>query len=115
MKKKVIELINTLSDGGAETLVKDYAFMIDKDKFDIYVVIKRRTPETANYKLVINSGFKVIPIYNKWNIFSRAIDKLFGKRYMKHRLKRIINKVKPDVIHAHLTMIKTLADVSEYL
>ena len=38
MKKKVIEYIGRMQDGGAETLVKDYALLLDKDKFDVTVV-----------------------------------------------------------------------------
>ena len=38
MKYKVLELISTMGEGGAESLVKDYALMINKSAFDISIL-----------------------------------------------------------------------------
>ena len=38
MKKILIEMLPALADGGGETLVKEYAKYIDKDKFELHIV-----------------------------------------------------------------------------
>ena len=38
-KTKVIEFLLTMGDGGAETLVKDYALLMDREQFDVTVVV----------------------------------------------------------------------------
>ena len=39
MKKiKLVEFIGRIQDGGAETLVKDYALMLDKEQFDVTIL-----------------------------------------------------------------------------
>ena len=51
MKKKLVEFIGRIQDGGAETLVKDYALLLDSDKFDVTVLCLDYKPESTNYKL----------------------------------------------------------------
>ena len=34
-KTKVIQFIAAIADGGAETLVKDYCLMLDKERFEV--------------------------------------------------------------------------------
>ena len=48
---RVIEYLEgSLSDGGAETLVKDYVLFLDKDQFEPIVLVDWVFPDTANYK-----------------------------------------------------------------
>ena len=35
-KTNIIEFVTSLQDGGAETLVKDYALLMDKARFEAY-------------------------------------------------------------------------------
>ena len=53
MKKKLVEFIGRIQDGGAETLVKDYALLLDKDKFDITILCEDYRPESNTYKIEI--------------------------------------------------------------
>ena len=38
MKKKVVHFIHGLNTGGAETLVKDYAIGLDKNKYNVSIL-----------------------------------------------------------------------------
>lgn len=114
-KKKVIEYIWTLNDGGAETLVKDYALLLDKNKFEVIVLTNVINKETANYKILKENGITVISLYKKWNVFSKMVFSLLNDSYIKIRLSRFLRKEKPDCIHAHLAVLKYLVSVSEEL
>ena len=51
-KCRVLELIGgSLSDGGAETLVKDYVLNIDKRRFDVAVFVDWLIPEEYMYQV----------------------------------------------------------------
>ena len=49
MKKVVIELIRSITDGGAETLLKDYALLLNKNLFDVKVVTLFYQPNSTYY------------------------------------------------------------------
>ncbi len=107
MKRKVVEFITNLSDGGAENLVKTYALMIDKDKFDISVVTIRNFTNTAVYRTLKDNGVRIIPVYPSWNLAIKVFNKLFGYFYISWRLRTIFEEY-GEVIHAHLYTLKYL-------
>ena len=47
-KVKVIEFIQSMGDGGAETLVKDYALLMDRERFEVTVVVQHDVEDSAN-------------------------------------------------------------------
>ena len=52
-KCRVLELIvGSLSDGGAETLVKDYVLNLDKERFETAVFVDWTIVDTANTKIL---------------------------------------------------------------
>lgn len=115
MKIRVIEFIRDLSDGGAETLVKDYVKLIDKDKFELYVLTIRNFTNTAVYKQIQELGIEIIPVYPKWNLLIKLFNKLFGKQYIDYKLRNIITQIKPNCIHAHLYTLDYLFRISSSL
>lgn len=115
MKKKVIEFMSSLSDGGAETLVKDYACLLDKNIFDVCIVCIYPLKETANYKRINDNKIRTIYIYSSHSYVNRVARRVFGKWYIPFRLKRIIKKEMPDVIHVHLAQLKYLQQCEEVL
>ena len=115
MKRKIIEFITNLSDGGAENLIKDYALLIDKSKFDICVVTIRNYTHTAVYKTLKDNDIKIIPVYPKWNIIIKIFNKILGRYYINWRLKSIFNQETAEVIHAHLYTLKYLHRIKENL
>lgn len=110
-----MQFITNLSDGGAETLVKDYALLLDREKFDVVIVTIRNYTNTSVYRTLKEHNIKTINVYPKWNIIIKIFNKLFGKKYIDYKLNRIINEYKPDVIHAHLYVLKYLKRISENL
>lgn len=108
MKIKVIEYIGRIQDGGAETLVKDYALSLDKEKFDVYVVCRDVVKSSNVYKVLKENNVKLISMYHNFDIPERALARLFGPRYVANKLRKIIKTIKPDVIHAHLECLDTL-------
>lgn len=115
MKTKVIEFIRDLSDGGAETLVKDYVKLIDKQQFVLYVLTIRNYTNTAVYKQIKEQGIEVISIYPRWNLLIKLFNKLFGKKYIDYKMRRIISEIKPSCIHAHLYTLDYLYRISNSL
>lgn len=116
-KTKVIEFIGRLGDGGAETLVKDYALLLDKERFDVKIVVFYQMPSTANSKHLRDNGITVIPIYKgeKRNTIIKIWQRLTQKLYVPYRLQRIVKQENPDVIHTHLANLKYIFKISDCL
>ena len=112
---RVIQFIRDLSDGGAETLVKEYVRLLDKKVFHPYIVTIRNYTNTAVYKQISELGVEIIPVYSNWNVFIKIFNKIFGKRYIDYKLKRIIAKINPNCIHAHLYTLDYLYRVADSL
>lgn len=109
-KKKVVEFINSLADGGAETLVKDYATMIDPLRFEVVVLTLSKSTTSAISKTLDKQFVKVIPVYKNWNVFTHVIHRLLGRIIVRIFLKKFLKKEAPSVIHAHLQTLVYLAD-----
>lgn len=115
MKTKVIEYIGRIQDGGAETLVKDYALTLDKNKFDVYVVCRDIVKSSNIYKTLKENNVKIISMYHSFNIPDRALARIIGPKYVSNKLIKVIDDIKPDVIHAHLECLETLYYAKESL
>lgn len=109
MKIKVVEYIGTIKDAGAETLVKDYALLLDKEKFDVVVLCEDYEKNSANYKTIKNSGINIIATYDPCFILNKIMYRLFGVKYRARLLRKKLIELKPDVLHIHL---EELEDVS---
>lgn len=114
-KKKVLEFVGQLGDGGAETLVVSYAKMLDRTTFDVAVLTIYNDNNTANSKRLIENNILVLSVFNKHNYITKIIWHVMGRKYMTFRLKKIIQKFKPDVIHVHLENLKYLVPISDML
>lgn len=115
MKKKLIEFIGRLQDGGAETLVKDYALLLDKDKFDVIVLCEDYVKDSNVYKTLIDSNIKVVSMYEKSFFINKVLARIFGKKYVAKLFEKEIEKIKPDIIHAHLELLEVLYYARDYL
>ncbi len=112
---KIIQFITDLGDGGAETLVKDYVLLMNRDKFEVVLLTRYPVNNTANYQQIKDSGVKIISL-NKSGIFlAKAFNKLTFRIRMPYIMKKIINQEKPDVIHAHLAQLSYLRIVAKEL
>ena len=79
-KTKVIEFILTMGDGGAETLVKDYALLMDREQFDVTVVVMHDVADSANLQRLKDHGITVIPLSSENSLLKRIWHSLFWKR-----------------------------------
>ncbi len=116
MKKTVIELITTLGNGGAETLVKDYSLLINKNLFNYKLVIIRDLPNSVNSKILNANKIPYQVIFKKWNFFMKVIYRFFGDFYIERKLSKIVKDAKPDCIHFHLPRnLKYIKNISKKL
>lgn len=104
-KIKLLHFINSLNIGGAESLVKDYALLIDKEKFDVVILCHDRIGSLYE-KLLQNAGIRIFFISDffpfKKLYFNRLVNKIVRHSYLDKLIaKIIIKKEKPDIIHSH--------------
>lgn len=76
-KVNVIEFITTVGDGGAETLVKDYALLMDKDRFEVTVVVVHDVDDSANWQRLRENGIRVIALSSRDDILKKIWRTVF--------------------------------------
>ena len=106
MKKKIIEFIPSMYDGGAETLVKDYALCLDRSIFEVTILCIYNIQKSANIQRLKENHIEILSIYHHHSLFNRILRVLFGEWYIPYKLKKIIRREKPNVIHIHLRLLK---------
>lgn len=112
---KVIEYISNLGDGGAETLVKDYVRLLDRNRFAPIVVVLRGGESSANKRTIKENNIPIIDIFPHWNIWVRVWKKLCGWWYIPYRLKKIMREESAEVLHMHLMVLKDLPRIGKTL
>ena len=115
----VIEYITTgMGDGGAETLIKDYALMLDSTKFKVTIVtINPLILDSANNNRLLGKGIEVIPIYEKPKKFSNIVlqkiwNRFIHKHYVANRLYQIIKEKQADTLHCHLEVLYSVVPIA---
>ena len=109
MKKiKLVEFIGRIQDGGAETLVKDYALLLDRDKFDVTILCLDYVKESFNYKTLKENNVKMVVLYENNFFINKVMARLIGKKYVARKVEKAIEDIKPDVIHVHLELLEIL-------
>lgn len=114
----VLQFISSLSDGGAETLVKDYGILFKRHselQIRCVLVTLHNVKDSANYKRLQNSGVEIVSIYNRHNKLISLHRQLFGSWYVPRRLSWIIEKYQPAAIHVHLGLLRYLLPISNRL
>ena len=119
--KKIIELIPNISEGGAETLVKDYCLLLKGKGYDMEVVtLLPPSQSSSNYQILLENGIKVTSLdksrwfYKNWflrNLWRYTIRPF----YAACRLANYISLNKPCCIHAHMRMLEYLVRISRHL
>lgn len=108
-KCRVLELIGgSLTDGGAETLVKDYVLNIDRKRFETAVFVDWKILGTANTRVLTESGEHIFTAYPEYSLFWRGINKIFRRSFLVRGIRKTIKKYNPDVIHVHLSALSYL-------
>lgn len=114
-KTKVWIVIWGLKDGGAETLAREYARLVNPDKFDATIVTMYPFTNTANYRRAQEAGLKMRSIFSRRNMFTRAIRIFLGRWYVPFTIKRMLAKERPDTIHFNSEMACHFATLKKEL
>lgn len=109
-KINVLEFTGSMNDGGAETLVKDYALLLNKKNFCVKIATIYDRNDTANSRRIKNENICLIPIFKKRNLVTRVIKEFFGW-YVSYKLYSIIKKNDIEVLHVHLALLKYLLPI----
>lgn len=113
----ICELTLSIVDNGAETLIKDYALMLNREKFNVVIVVLYRSPDTANDKLLREAGIKIIPIfktaYNKPPL--KQIRRMNYWWIIPYKLNKILRKENIDVLHVHMSLMHYVVKLSREL
>ncbi len=111
---KIWHIIRGINDGGAETLVKDYATLIGDD-FKTKVVMLYCVRSSSNWKTLVENKIDCDIIYKKWNLFTKIFNYLFGSIFVAYHIKKLIKQDKPDVIHCHMPVLKYISKLGNNL
>lgn len=79
-KVKVIEFIQSMGDGGAETLVKDYALLMDRERFEVTVVVQHAVEDSANIQRLRECGVPILALSAQDDILKHIWRKIFWKK-----------------------------------
>ena len=108
-KLKVLELIGgSLSDGGAETLVKDYLLNIDKERFETALFVDWVFSESATTRILNKYGQLIYTAYPRYSLLWRGFNRYFRTHFLIKGIKKTIRSFNPDVIHIHLAALHYL-------
>lgn len=113
--KKIVQFITDIGDGGAETLVKDYALLLDRNKFEVVILTRYPIKGTANIKHLENNNIRIVSLNKSNSTLAKVWNKLTFKFRIPVLMRRFLKEEKPDIIHAHLAQLRYLDTVSEEL
>lgn len=102
---KVIELVPTMNSGGAETMIKDYALLLDPKKINVQVVVVDRHYDTYNEKVLEEKEIKTVFLGEM--LYGRETDLNHIQRILRrlsryYYFRKLVKKEKPNIIHVHL-------------
>jgi len=106
-KFKLLHFISTLGIGGAQVLVKDYALLTDKSKFDVVILCIERE-NTFLENILEDAGIRTIyasdylPFKNFFLKSKLAHRILLKTGLLKLIIRHFIKKENPSILHFHL-------------
>lgn len=109
----VIEFVVQLTDGGAESLVRNYAETIDRHVISLVVLTLYPHKNSATQKAITAMGIPIISLYPKNNIFYRAINKIFKRQITTFLLKRKLKQLQPCAIHIHWPLLTYFVSIRD--
>lgn len=101
----IVHFIHGLNIGGAETLVKNYALLLDKSKFNVTVLCYTRCDSPYETILQQNNIPVVylcdeMPFYEKTGLIAKLVNRF--QRYW--LVRRELQQLNPDIVHFHLSL-----------
>ena len=100
MKLKVINLIDSLDMGGAQSVLKEYALKINKDEFEFIVICLDEFRNTKYESILRKNGVKVIFLGDNVSSFwkKNRVLNYIQKCYL---LNQFVENYEVDIIHTH--------------
>ena len=115
MQKSVIELISTLGDGGAETLVKDYAIMLNALNVKTDIITVYKVSSSSNLTKARNAGISVNSLLPGYNLFYRLLKQTIGFFIIPLLILRIIKKRDVVCIHVHMNQLHHIYPIMRFI
>lgn len=113
--KTIIQFIDSLGDGGASALIKDYALCLKNDGYRVVVLLWHPRPESVHWQQINKAGIECKYIFPQKNLAYLIKMHLFGKRIISRYLVELCQEIKPVAIHVHLRLLKYILPASNYL
>ena len=98
MKTNVLEIISAMGEGGAESLVKDYGLLIDKNRFNIQILTVYNVRNSTTVKQLIENDIKVDNLLPGYNLMWKLFKWLIGFIYIPIAFYRVIKIIFNDAI-----------------
>lgn len=117
----VIEFITNLDEGGAESLVRDYALLLDDKRFNVLIVVMWPLHEDSPYVRVLREqNRRVVSIYPRKKMCKTFVGQKIWNRcihdqFVKSRLLKIIKDNNVSVIHSHLEVLYYVKLVAKHI
>lgn len=112
----IFQFLGSLSDGGAETLVKDYALLLTEKGHNIIIItIFPPNKSTANYKILQDNGIVILSLYNNFSLYNRVMRIASTYRSDSFVLKKLIARYSPCAMHIHLGNLKSVKCIGKYI
>lgn len=104
-KIRVVHFIHGLNMGGAEMLVKNYALLMDKDKFEVTVLCLEKL-NTPYENVLEEAGIPLIYLRDRMALGNKKglIAKVVNHYEMYFSVRKVLRKLKPDILHVHLEL-----------
>ncbi len=117
-KITVIEFISNLREGGAESLVRDYALLIDDSKFNVITLLMGPAPEDSPYVRALRTkGRTIISVFPEFKkrgwLRTKIWNRLCFKREVRKRLLNVVSQHNVNVIHCHLELLSYIRYISK--
>ncbi len=102
---KVVHFIHGLNMGGAETLVENYALLLDKSKFKVTVLCYEHC-DSPYERILQQNNIEVIYVCDKMPLYKKTdlIAKLWNHFQRYWLIRRELRHLNPDIVHFHLQL-----------
>lgn len=115
MKRKILEIITTMGDGGAETLVKDYAIILKKAGVQIRILAVYGVSDTSNMNQLEKESIQVESLFPKCSGFYKFIKHTLGFVYVPYRIYKTVKRYEISCVHVHMNQLHHLVPISKLL
>ena len=118
MKKKIIQVVSGFAMGGAENLVKNYLLYFDRERYDVEALVTGKRLHTTLEQQLEAAGIKVTYLSELYAVnqkVSGPLRRLQVATRWRKAVRCYFRKTKPDVVHCHLSVARTLYPAAQQL